>query len=76
MLDAFANLVGTISGWMYSYILIIMLLAVGLYFTFRGKLVQLRLLPESIRVVGEKPKGENSVSAFQALMVSTGGVLP
>ncbi len=71
MLDAFANLVGTISGWMYSYILIIMLLAVGLYFTFRGKLVQLRLLPESIRVVGEKPKGENSVSAFQALMVST-----
>lgn len=71
MLDAFANLVGTISGWMYSYILIIMLLAVGLYFTFRGKLLQLRLLPESIRVVGEKPKGENSVSAFQALMVST-----
>ena len=71
MLDAFANLVGTISGWMYSYILIIMLLAVGLYFTFRGKLVQLRLLPESIRVVSEKPKDSNSVSAFQALMVST-----
>ncbi len=71
MLDAFASLVGMISGWMYSYILIIMLLAVGLYFTFRGKLVQLRLLPESIRVVSEKPKDSNSVSAFQALMVST-----
>ncbi len=71
MLEAFANLIGTINDWMYSYILIIMLLAVGLYFTFRGKLVQLRLLPESIRVVTEKPKGENSVSAFQALMVST-----
>ncbi len=71
MYDAFAGLIATISGYMYSYILIIMLLAVGLYFTFRGKLVQLRLLPESIRVVTEKPKGENSVSAFQALMVST-----
>ena len=29
------------------------------------------MLPESIRVVGEKPNGENSISAFQALMVST-----
>ena len=47
MLEAFSGLIGTISGYMYSYILIIMLLAVGLYFTFRGKLVQLRLLPES-----------------------------
>ena len=33
-----------ISKYMYSYILIIMLLGVGLYFTFRGKLLQLRLL--------------------------------
>ena len=71
MYEAFAGLIGTISDWMYSYILIIMLLAVGLYFTFRTKLVQIRLLPESIRVVSEKPKGANSVSAFQALMVST-----
>jgi len=71
MYEAFANLIASISTYMYSYILIVMLLAVGLYFTFRGKLLQLRLLPESIRVVGEKPKGKNSVSAFQALMVST-----
>ncbi len=71
MYEAFSNLIATISGYMYSYILIIMLLAVGLYFTFRGKLLQLRLLPESIQVVGEKPKDKNSVSAFQALMVST-----
>ena len=71
MYDAFLNLILTISDAMYSYILIIMLLGVGLYFTFRGKLLQLRLLPESIRVVGEKSGDENSVSAFEALMVST-----
>ena len=71
MYDVFAGLISAISDYMYSCILIIMLLGVGLYFTFRGKLVQLRLLPESIRVVGEKPKGAKSVSAFQALMVST-----
>ena len=56
---------------MYSYLLIILLLLVGLYFTFRTKFVQFRLLGESIRLVSEKKEGENSVSAFQALMVST-----
>ena len=71
MFQGFSNLIDTISGYMYSYILIILLLAAGLYFTIRSGFVQLRLLPESIRVVSEKPKGKNSISAFQALMVST-----
>ena len=47
MLEGFASLVGVISNVMYSYLLIIMLLAVGLYFTLRSRFVQLRLLPES-----------------------------
>ena len=71
MFQGFSNLIDTISGYMYSYILIILLLAAGLYFTIRSGFVQLRMLPESIRVVSEKPKGKNSISAFQALMVST-----
>ena len=70
-MELFSTIIGTLSNWMYSYILIIMLLGVGLYFTFRSKFIQLRLLVESVRVVSEKPKDENSVSAFQALMVST-----
>lgn len=71
MYDAFAGLISQISVFMYSYLLIVMLLGVGLYFTFRSKFVQLRLLPESIRVVGEKTGDQHSVSAFEALMVST-----
>ena len=71
MYDAFAGLISQISDFMYSYLLIVMLLGVGLYFTFRSKFVQLRLLPESIRVVGEKTGDQHSVSAFEALMVST-----
>ena len=71
MYNAFSDLIDAISTCMYSYLLIILLLAVGLLFTLRTKFVQLRLLPESIRVVSEKPKGKNSISAFQALMVST-----
>ena len=70
-MDAFGALIGSISNIMYSYLLIIMLLAVGLFFTFRSKFVQFRLLGESIRVVSEKSDDENAVSAFEALMVST-----
>ena len=67
----FANLIGGISNVMYSYLLIILLLAVGLYFTCGGKFLQLRMLPESLRVASEKPGSTGAVSSFEALMVST-----
>ena len=71
MYTTIANWIGEINNFMYSFVLIILLLGVGVYFTVRTRLVQLRMLPESIRMVGEKSGGENSISAFEALMVST-----
>ncbi|MCD8162481.1 MAG: alanine:cation symporter family protein [Synergistaceae bacterium] len=71
MYEAFSALIGTISNLMYSYLLIIMLLAAGIYFSLRTGLVQLRMLPEDVRSVGERSGGKDSVSSFQALMVST-----
>ena len=71
MYELFSKLIENISNVMYSYLLIILLLAVGLYFTFRTRFVQFRMLGESIRLVTEKSGDKNSVSAFQALMVST-----
>lgn len=67
----FANIIGAISNVMYSYLLIILLLAVGLYFTIRTKFIQFRLFGESVRVITEKPNEEGATSSFQALMVST-----
>ena len=67
----FATIVGEISNFMYSYLLIVMLVAVGLYYTLRTRLVQLRMFKETIRVILEKPVGADAVSSFQALMVST-----
>lgn len=67
----FATLIGNISGFMYGKLLIILLLAVGLYFTFRTKFVQFRLFKESVGVVMEKPETAGAISSFQALMVST-----
>ena len=67
----FANLVSAISNAMYGYILIIVLVLGGLYFTFRSRFAQFRLLGAQFRAVTEKPKDGKGVSSFQALMVST-----
>ena len=71
MYELFSKAVESTSNFMYSYLLIILLLAVGLYFTVRTKFVQFRLLGESIRLVTEKSDSKHAVSPFQALMVST-----
>lgn len=60
-----------LSDAMYTYLLVIILILGGLYFTFRTKFAQIRLLGEQIRAVTEKPADKKSVSSFQALMVST-----
>ncbi len=59
------------SNILYSYILIILLIGGGLYFTFRTKFVQFRLFKEQLKSVTEKPKDNEKTSSFQALMVST-----
>ena len=56
---------------LYGWILILLLLAGGLYFTLRTGFVQFRTLGQQLRAVMEKPKDKNGVSSFQALMVST-----
>lgn len=65
------DIISTINDALYSYILIVILVFGGLYFTIRTKFVQFRLLKEQFRAVLEKPVDGNGVSSFQALMVST-----
>lgn len=71
MFEAIENAVSAVSDTLYSYILIIILVAGGIYFTIRTKFAPFRLFGEQLRAVTEKPEGEKSVSSFQALMVST-----
>ncbi|MBQ6697897.1 MAG: alanine:cation symporter family protein [Oscillospiraceae bacterium] len=68
MLDA---IIANISNAMYTYVLVILLVAGGLYFTVRTRFVQFRLFGEQLRAVTEKPADGKGVSSFQALMVST-----
>ena len=66
-----AGTLDTISGFMYTYLLVALLIGVGLYFFVRTRALPLRLFKEAIRVVTEPPHEEGEVSSFRALMVST-----
>ncbi|MBQ9112363.1 MAG: alanine:cation symporter family protein [Clostridia bacterium] len=67
----FEKIISAVNDALYSYVLIILLIAGGIYFTVRSGFVQFRKFGEQIRVVGEKPSDKKNVSSFQALMVST-----
>ena len=66
-----AYVISALSNWLYTYILVALLLAAGLYFTLRTRFVQLRMFGESFRVLREEKHEEGGVSSFQALMIST-----
>ena len=65
------ELINSINDLFYSYLLIIILVLGGLYFTVRTKGVQFTMLGEQLRAVTEKPEDKKGVSSFGALMIST-----
>ena len=68
MLD---KIVSNINNALYSYVLIILLVGCGLYFTLRTGFAQFRMFTDQLKAVTEKPAEKDGVSSFQALMVST-----
>ncbi len=72
MLNTVDNVVNAISGVLYKpYVVPLILMLAGIYFTVRLGFLQFRLFGESIRVVKEKPINLGATSSFGALMVST-----
>lgn len=68
------DILTAINDFMYTYPLLILLFGADIYFTIRTRFVQVRLLKNSIQVIGEKAAvedGMKQVSSFQALMIST-----
>ena len=68
------SIVGSVNELLWSKVLIIMLITLGLYFTFRTKFVQFRFFGEMFRLLGDGAKGqkkEGAVSSFQAFCIST-----
>jgi AGCS family alanine or glycine:cation symporter len=77
LVNFFANTISAINNILWSYVLIGVLIAAGLYFSFKTRFVQIRYFKQMFRllgegasksVLGEKTKG---VSSFQAFCIST-----
>ena len=73
-MDAMNAVVSAINNVLWSYVLIVVLVGCGIYFTLSTHLVQLRMLPEMLRLltegIGKKTEGD-AISSFQAFCVST-----
>lgn len=70
-MDFINGILELLNDYLYSYILLALLVGGGIYFTFRSRFVQLRLLGTAIKEVGEKTTDDKNISSFQVLMVST-----
>lgn len=70
MFDKITDIINVTNDALYSYVLIILLVLGGIYFTVRTRFAQFRLLGQQFKSVTEKTD-KNGVSSFQALMVST-----
>jgi len=70
----FENIVGEINNFMYTYLLVYMLIGIGLFFTIRTGFVQFRMIPEMFRIITEKAPvrkdGKKGISSFQAFTIS------
>ncbi len=72
MLEFFNELIGAVSGVLYQpWCVPLILLLGGIFLTVRLSVPQVRLFRECFRVVKDKPKAENGISSFGALMIST-----
>lgn len=54
-----SDIVNSTNDILWTYILIVLLIAAGLYFSFGTKFVQIRLFGEMFRLIVEKKEREN-----------------
>ena len=74
--DSLYSMVGVLNNYLWSYVLIIMLVVLGIYFTFRTKFVQFRYFKEMFKLLtdgnaNKNAKKEGKISSFQAFCIST-----
>ena len=73
-MDALNSIIISFNDFLWTYILIAMLLALGLYFSIKTNFVQFRYIKEMFRLLGDGIGNKNkkgSISSFQAFCIST-----
>lgn len=68
------GIINSINDVLWTYILIALLLGCALWFTFKTKFVQFRMIKEMVRLLGESGRkgnvNEKHISSFQAFTIS------
>ena len=74
-MDLLSSAIGSINDFLWTYIIIVVLVGCGLWFTLMTGFIQLSALPEMVRLLagdlGRRPSGRKAISSFQAFCVST-----
>ena len=68
-----SEFLGTVSGLVWHETLVYLCLAAGVYFSIRSRFVQVRQIPEMVRLMLKGEKSPSGVSSFQALTISLAG---
>lgn len=72
-MDTAVEFVTDVNDWFW-YGVIALLVVSGIYYTIRSRFIQIRLIPDMLRSVVEKPEvqpdGEEGISAFRAFSIS------
>lgn len=78
MMNFLQGIIGNMNNFLWSYVLIALLIFMGLYFSFKTKFVQFRYLKEMITLLTEsvgktisKSDKKKGISSFQAFCIST-----
>lgn len=71
-MEILGELVTKVNDFLWTNIIITLLIVLGLYFTIRTKFVQFRFVGEMVRLLGEgRGNNKNGISSFQAFCIST-----
>ena len=74
-MEVLNNIVNVINEYLWGYILVVMLIVLGIYFSFKTNFVQFRQFKEMFRLLGDGigsgDKKEGKISSFQAFCIST-----
>lgn len=71
-MEAFSQFVSHVDSMIWSMVLVLLCLGVGLYLSIRMKFPQIRLLREMVRLLGAKEESENGITPFQAFATTVG----
>jgi AGCS family alanine or glycine:cation symporter len=71
-MERLADLVSEVNN-VYWYLVIVLLVGAGLWFSFTTLVVQIRMLPEMVRTIGQRPMAhekDDGISPFRAFTIS------